>query len=55
VIGDLDDEPREHEVLFDLVVGRPWRDATPSGDERGGDHRSGAISALSRKFQRGST
>ena len=52
VVGDLDDQPRQHQVLFDLFVGEPWREPAPRRYEPGRDHRSGSISAFSRRFQR---
>lgn len=54
VVGDLDDEAREDQVLLDLFLGEPRSDATPRSDVPRRDHKSGSISVFTRRFHRGS-
>ena len=51
---EFDQDPRQHEVLLDLCVARPWGDPSPRGDVRARDHRSGSTSSFTTTRQRGS-
>ena len=50
-LEDLDERTADHEVLFDLRVGRPRCVRPPLGDLVPGDHRSGSTSAFTISFQ----
>jgi hypothetical protein len=43
---DLDEHSREDQIVFDLMIAGPLDHAAPVSDERGGDHTSGSIRAL---------
>ena len=56
IIGkDLNERTGDHEILFDLGVGRPRGLRSPCGDVGSWDHSSNSKLALTMIDQRGST